>query len=58
MTDTTSSKPEWSARCDCRNGHNSNSGRCNERDVTDPTSAPGKVVFCSACRSKCRGRKE
>lgn len=46
----------WSARCDCRNNHNSASGRCNTRDVTDHTRfhADG-VAICDGCRAFCLG---
>jgi len=46
----------WSARCDCRNDHNSASGRCNTRDVTDHTRfhADG-VAICAGCRAFCLG---
>ena len=46
----------WSARCDCRNNHNSASGRCNTRDVTDHTRfhADG-VAICKGCRAFCLG---
>ena len=46
----------WSARCDCRNNHNSASGRCNTRDVTDHTRfhADG-VAICVRCRAFCLG---
>ena len=46
----------WSARCDCRNNHNSASGRCNTRDVTDHTRyhADG-VAICDGCRASCVG---
>ena len=46
----------WSARCDCRNNHNSASGRCNTRDVTDHTRfhADG-VAICDRCRAFCLG---
>ena len=43
----------WSARCDCRNGHNSSSGRCNNRDITDPTRKDGEGAFCANCRTTC-----
>lgn len=46
----------WSARCDCRNGHNSNSGRCRVTDVTDPTHKPGEVAICERCRIECGGQ--
>lgn len=45
--------PQWSARCDCRNDHNSSSGRCNARDVTDPHAVPGGAVLCELCRLHC-----
>ena len=50
------SLPRWSARCDCRNGHGSASGRCNARDVTDPTAKPGGAVLCESCRRDCGAR--
>lgn len=40
----------WSARCDCYNGHNSSSGRCQARNVTDPTRKPNEEAFCEYCR--------
>lgn len=51
----------WSARCDCRNDHNSSSGRCNTRNcgtpggygVTDPTRVDGEVAICASCRVNC-----
>lgn len=43
----------WSARCDCRNGHPSNSGRCNVREAADPTTVGDGPVFCSSCREHC-----
>lgn len=49
-----SGKGEWSARCDCRNDHNSNSGRCNARDVVDPTAKQGGAVYCEDCRRDCK----
>ena len=45
----------WGARCDCYKGHNSASGRCNNRDVIDPT--PGTLqspVLCERCRKECK----
>ena len=46
----------WSARCDCNNNHNSASGRCNTRNVTDPTRfhADGFAI-CERCRAFCLG---
>lgn len=46
---------KWSARCDCYKGHNSASGRCNARDVTDPQAAGNDAVLCERCRRECRG---
>ena len=47
-------KAAWSARCDCRNNHNSASGRCNSRDVTDPTRFVGdEFAVCEGCRLHC-----
>lgn len=47
----------YSDRCDCRAGgpgHSSNSGRCNERDVSDPTAIlPNDAVYCDDCRGRC-----
>lgn len=56
-----STKPAWSARCDCYHGHASASGRCTCRDdgdalrdgVTDPTHYDGQVAICSDCRANC-----
>lgn len=45
--------PAWSARCDCYNSHNSSSGRCNNRDVTDPTATEGQPAKCERCRREC-----
>ena len=47
---------QWSARCDCRRNHNSTSGRCNVRNVTDPHAKPGDAVLCERCRRDCRVR--
>lgn len=44
----------WSMRCDCHNGHNSNSGRCHGHDVWDPTRKPGAAAICEACRKSCQ----
>lgn len=46
-------KPASSARCDCRNGHSSASGRCNARNIVDPTRYEGEVAFCEGCRANC-----
>lgn len=43
----------WAARCECYNDHNSASGRCNNRDVTDPQARPGEAVLCERCRKEC-----
>ncbi len=43
----------WSARCECYSNHNSASGRCNTRNVTDPHAKKGERVLCSRCRSTC-----
>jgi hypothetical protein len=44
----------WSARCDCRNNHNSNSGRCNVRNVTDQTRTElDRFAACERCRREC-----
>ena len=44
----------WSARCDCRNNHASSSGRCNNRDVTDPTRrSEDMFAACESCRQHC-----
>lgn len=43
----------WAARCECRNGHSSTSGRCNVRDVVDPVALPGGAVMCERCRKEC-----
>jgi len=48
------SESAWSARCDCYNDHNSCSGRCNVRDVTDPTHKKGEVALCERCRRECK----
>jgi hypothetical protein len=43
-----------STRCDCYHGHASASGRCNVRNVEDPTATQaGDAVFCSRCRAEC-----
>lgn len=42
----------WVARCECRNGHNSSSGRCNTRDIVG-TRMPGGAIFCDRCRDEC-----
>lgn len=46
---------KWSARCDCYNNHESSSGRCQSRNVTDPTARPetNDGVYCEECRAKC-----
>jgi hypothetical protein len=44
----------WSARCDCRNNHNSASGRCNARNITDPTRTQAdNFAACEDCRANC-----
>lgn len=43
----------WSARCECYKMHNSASGRCNARDVTDHE-AKGKPIVCERCKRECR----
>lgn len=44
----------WSARCDCRNGHSSSSGRCNARNVTDTTRTEADgFAACEDCRENC-----
>lgn len=48
---------QWAARCECYNGHNSSSGRCNARDVMDPNAAPGAAIMCERCRETCRKPK-
>lgn len=45
--------PQWAARCECYKGHNSSSGRCNERNVTDDKAQPGHPVLCYWCRLNC-----
>jgi len=56
--------PAWSARCDCYDGHRSNSGRCNCRStkmpdgsytsaVIDPTRFDGDKAICEECRANC-----
>lgn len=62
------SKPAWSARCNCYNGHPSASGRCTCRydgippgehhlhnGVVDPTRDGDKFeqAVCSDCRKNC-----
>ena len=49
----TQTKPAWSARCNCYDGHNSASGRCHARNVTDPTRHEGQAAICEACRAGC-----
>lgn len=44
----------WSARCQCYKGHNSASGRCNARNVTDAHAKPGEPVLCERCRFECK----
>ena len=52
--DKQSTQGKWSARCDCYKGHSSASGRCNHRDVTDPTATQtGHGVICEDCRREC-----
>lgn len=60
-------KPAWSARCDCYNGHNSASGRCNCRSdgpvarpdgVTDPTRKEGEQALCTYCRAHCQDKNK
>jgi len=46
-------KVAWSARCDCYHDHSSSSGRCNVRNVTDPTRPQGALAICESCRSDC-----
>lgn len=50
----------WAARCECYEGHNSASGRCNVRDVIDPQAKPGERVLCVRCRKECavKARRE
>ncbi len=43
----------WAARCECYKNHNSSSGRCNERDVTDLAAAPGQAIMCARCLREC-----
>jgi len=44
----------WAARCNCYNRHRSNSGRCQNRDITDPTKEFGKMgAICEECRMHC-----
>lgn len=44
----------WGARCDCRNNHSSASGRCNARNVKDPTRRESdNFVACESCRASC-----
>lgn len=43
----------WTARCSCYRGHESASGRCQARDVHDPTRAPGEAAICNSCRDHC-----
>lgn len=45
----------WGARCDCYNGHNSNSGRCNVRDITIPALQYFRDemrVVCPSCKTE------
>jgi hypothetical protein len=45
---------QWSGRCDCRNGHNSSSGRCTRRDVVDLTATEhASAVRCAECKTSC-----
>jgi len=44
--------PAWSGRCSCYSGHNSSSGRCTARNVTDPTRT-GHSAICESCRKHC-----
>lgn len=46
--------PSRSNRCDCRDGHNSSSGRCNAGPVIDPINEPGQVAICEDCRRSCK----
>lgn len=46
-------KPAQSGRCDCYNGHHSHSGRCTNRQITDPTRYRGEVAICEHCREHC-----
>ena len=49
-------KPGHAARCECYAGHNSASGRCNARNVVDPTATrAGDPCWCESCRIDCHG---
>ena len=49
-------KPGHAARCECYAGHNSASGRCNARNVVDPTATrAGDPCWCESCRIECHG---
>lgn len=43
----------WAARCDCYHAHQSSSGRCTQRDVTDPDAKVGAPVLCAQCKAEC-----
>lgn len=59
MNETKTTKPAWSARCDCYHNHVSSSGRCTCRTsggrsgVTDPTRHEGQQAICEECRASC-----
>ena len=59
METTYTSQYAWSARCDCYNKHNSNSGRCTNRGhnsdgITDKDRKPGEAAICEECKKECR----
>lgn len=47
----------WAARCECRNGHNSSSGRCNARHWAGYYGANGAPAKCDDCVANCGGAK-
>ena len=44
---------QWAARCGCYAGHSSSSGRCNNRNVFDPSAREGDAVHCADCAADC-----
>lgn len=46
---STATSKTWVARCECYKGHNSSSGRCTARNVSDGVTQPGGAVFCPDC---------
>lgn len=58
MADEMTMRLAWGRRCDCRKGHASASGRCNNRNVEDPTAKEGEPVYCLTCRAYCHPERK